>query len=114
MAVMLVLYFDVQEMTVAECADRLAQAFGMAPASIEIHTTPPVIEVPNPAHAMLSLTHQEVLNIFARVFGVNHWSVITRAGLDYLTIDRGAFYNGPTVQDLPLTESEKAALIRAL
>jgi len=58
--------------------------------------------------------NQDVLNLFQRVFGLDYWAVVTRAGLSSLAGDRQAVYSGADVESLDLSESAKSRIIAAL
>lgn len=60
------------------------------------------------------LTHQDVIDIFARAFLENFREVMLRADLTGLADKREAVYTGPTVEQMPnLTAEERAALTAA-
>ncbi|GEM_PF-856764 len=76
----------------------------------------PPEEEPPPPTPIPSLTHQMMINAFGKVFGAEfYWGKLAAAGLTYLTNDRQAAYQGPSVYDLPnLTDQEKNVLVAVL
>ena len=64
------------------------------------------------------ITHQDLINAFYSVGsldGTGGWTLVERAGLNYIGEDRSALYNGPVIEMLPgLTEEQKSALSESL
>lgn len=64
------------------------------------------------------ITHQDLINAFyyaATLEEIGGWTLVERAGLDYIGEDRGAMYDGPVIADLPgLTDGQKDAIMAAL
>jgi hypothetical protein len=89
---------------------------------IEFYSGEPDTPAPTPGHNFAPRINQKVIDLFRAVFGspsegVDFWAIVTRAGLAYMGASlaaRSAPYTGPDVEDLPLTEDEKARLIAAL
>jgi len=72
---------------------------------------------PAAGHNFAPRIHQHVIDLFRAVFGLDFWSVVTRAGLAHMAASpdaRQAAYTGPDVEDLPLSPGERALLIAAL
>ncbi len=68
-------------------------------------------------HNFAPRLNQKVIDLFRAVFGPDFWTVVTRAGLAYMAASpaaREAAYLGPDIEDLPLSEDERARLIAAL
>ena len=84
-------------------------------AAISINVT--IYAGPPDRHYFAPRINQKVIDLFRAVFGADFWSVVTRAGLDYMAASpaaRQAAYTGPDVEDLPLTPDERARLVTAL
>ncbi len=64
------------------------------------------------------VTHQEMINAFyyaASLDGTGGWTLVERAGLDYIGEDRDEIYDGPVIEELPnLTEEQRDAITAAL
>lgn len=87
---------------------RLAGMFAIVP----VDNVPPP---PPPKHTLGHLTNQQVINLFSRAFGAAYWPVLARATNEQqLIANRSAPYTGPAIEDMPLTDEEKTALIVAL
>jgi len=60
------------------------------------------------------ITHQDLINAFYSVGsmdGTGGWTLVERAGLNYIGEDRSELYHGPVIEMLPgLTEQQKTAL----
>ena len=65
-----------------------------------------------------SITHQDLINAFfyaASMGGDGGWTLVERAGIDYIGEDRDAIYTGPVIDELPgLTETQRDAVSAAL
>ena len=64
-----------------------------------------------------SITHQDLINAFyqAATNGTGGWTLVERAGLNYIGEDRAAIYSGPVIDKLPgLTQAQKDAISTAL
>lgn len=64
-----------------------------------------------------SITHQDLINAFyaAATNGTGGWSLVERAGLNYIGEDRGAIYSGPVIDNLPgLTQAQKDVIMASL
>jgi GH25 family lysozyme M1 (1,4-beta-N-acetylmuramidase) len=79
-----------------------------------IAALPDPTTAPPTNHTMSNLNGQHVINLFDGCFGSSYFDALTRAGLADLVNHRLAGYTGPAVEDLPLTDAEKAKLIAAL
>jgi len=83
---------------------------------------PPTPPIPPPKHFLSGMTNQDVINLFAKVFGnplVNNQpafiDALTRAQLIDIARNRLSNYSGPAVEDLPgLTTAEKDRILRIL
>ncbi len=64
------------------------------------------------------ITHQDLINAIyyaATLEDIGGWTLVERAGLDYIGKDRDALYDGPVIADLPgLTDGQKDAIMAAL
>lgn len=64
------------------------------------------------------ITHQDLINAFYSVAsksGIGGWTLVERAGLNYIGEDRATLYDGPVIEKLPgLTAEQKQALIEVL
>ncbi len=64
------------------------------------------------------ITHQDLINAFYSVGsmdGTGGWTLVERAGLNYIGEDRSELYHGPVIEMLPeLTVEQKTALSEAL
>lgn len=64
------------------------------------------------------ITHQDLINAFYSVASQNGsggWTLVEKAGLNYIGENRAALYDGPVIEKLPgLTQDQKAALAEAL
>jgi GH25 family lysozyme M1 (1,4-beta-N-acetylmuramidase) len=57
------------------------------------------------------ITNQKMINAFSRAFGdKEYWNVIKRAKLEYIALRRQDPYEGPAIEQLPLTTEEKEKL----
>lgn len=84
---------------------------------VEFYSGNPDPPAPTTGHNFAPRIHQKVIDLFRAVFGPDFWSVVTRASLAYMAATpaaRQAAYLGPDVEDLPLSEDERARLIAAL
>lgn len=65
-----------------------------------------------------SITHQDLINAFfyaASMGGDGGWTLVERAGIDYIGEDRDAIYTGPVIDELDsLTETQRDAISTAL
>lgn len=64
-----------------------------------------------------SITHQDLINAFyqAATNGTGGWTLVERAGLNYIGEDRAAIYSGPVIEKLPgLTQAQKDIISAAL
>lgn len=63
----------------------------------------------------MKLTNQQMINVYFKAFGeADYWDIIVRVGLASMADDRMAEYTGLSIDALPLSETEKDALKRAL
>lgn len=64
------------------------------------------------------ITHQDLINAFyyaASLEDIAGWTLLTKAGLAYLTNQRDAVYDGPVIEDLPgLTPAQIEAILASL
>lgn len=66
-------------------------------------------------HNFAPRTNQDVINLFAKAFGGQYLNVLRRAGLYAALLDfRASVYAGPSIESLPLSDAEKAELIKFL
>ena len=99
--------------------DKLTQHLDTDGTTIRFATVGTPITYPPaaPSHNFAPRINQKVIDLFRAVFGDDFWSVVTRAGLASMAASlaaRQAPYTGPDIEDLPLTEGEKAQLVAAL
>lgn len=89
-------------------------------APTSLYTGPQIEEIPNltfeqevALNAALTrqISNQKMINAFYTAFGAaDYWNVIVRAGLEAIVNNRQDPYTGPSIDYLPLTDAEKAAL----
>lgn len=64
------------------------------------------------------ITNQAMINVFFKAFGEpNYFEIAKAAGLESMAVpdsNRNLMYSGPAIEDLPLSEDQKQALLNAL
>jgi GH25 family lysozyme M1 (1,4-beta-N-acetylmuramidase) len=89
-------------------------------APTSLYTGPQIEEIPNLSYEQelalnsaltRQISNQKMINAFYAAFGaVDYWNVMVRAGLQDIANNRQDPYAGPSIDALPLTDAEKAAL----
>jgi len=66
-------------------------------------------------HTLAGLTNQQAINLFQLAFTpAGYWAVIQAASLTALALNRAAQYTGPAIENMNLTDAQKAALIAVI